>query len=102
MFRPHAMSLSAQSPAAIGPILVVEDSPSVREALCDLLTLEGYDVAEAKNGRDALDRLYQWPRPRLVILDLVMPVMSGGEFLEAGRNYAAENGIPILLFSAVP
>ena len=83
------------------PILVVDDSACIREALRDLLNHEGYEVAEAGNGQEALDRLFRAPTPCLVILDLVMPVMTGSEFLLAGRGYAARMGIPILLLSAV-
>jgi len=83
------------------PILVVDDSVCIREALRDLLVHEGYDVAEAQNGQEALDRLFRRPTPCLVILDLVMPVMTGSEFLLAGRRYAAKRGIPILLLSAM-
>jgi CheY-like chemotaxis protein len=83
------------------PILVVDDSVAVREALCDLLILEGYNVAEAENGRQALDRLLGQPTPALVILDLLMPVMSGNEFLIVGAPYARSLGVPIIVASAV-
>jgi CheY-like chemotaxis protein len=91
---------AASAPAA-RPILVAEDNVSVREALRDVLLLEGYDVAEAENGRVALQRLFTPPAPCLVILDLLMPVMTGSEFLWAGRSFARRMGIPILLLSAV-
>ena len=57
-------------------VLVVEDDPDVRSALNDLLEAEGYEVETASNGKEALERLAEH-RPGLVLLDLMMPVMSG-------------------------
>src|SRR3954447_20902772 len=86
------------------PILVVEDNAIIREALRDILTLEGYDVAEAENGKVALRRLESEPPPALIILDLVMPVMSGSEFLWEARERARDQRVPrvpIVVVSAV-
>jgi two-component system chemotaxis response regulator CheY len=83
------------------PILVVDDSTAIREALRDLLIDEGYSVAEAAHGRAALARLATAPKPCLVILDLIMPVMNGAEFLSAVRADADAAKIPIVLLSAV-
>jgi len=59
-------------------------------------------VAEAENGRVALDRLLGSPAPpSLIILDLVMPEMSGIEFLWAARRHVTERKVPIVLLSAV-
>jgi CheY-like chemotaxis protein len=83
-------------------ILVVDDNACIREALRDLLELEGYRVAEAENGRVALDRLSELPVPSLIILDLIMPVMTGSEFLWAARSGGESAHVPILVFSALP
>src|SRR4051794_20809073 len=83
------------------PILVVDDSVSIREALRELLEVEGYSVAEAENGREALERLRTQPTPSLVILDLIMPVMTGTEFIWAARLHAASPRVPIVVLSAV-
>src|SRR5436190_120829 len=83
------------------PILVVEDNAIIREALRDILTLEGYDVAEAENGRVALRHLESEPPPALIILDLVMPVMSGSEFLWEARERMRDRRVPIVVVSAV-
>jgi CheY-like chemotaxis protein len=69
-------------------ILVVEDDADIRNSLADFLRRQGYGVETAANGRDALEAL---ERPGvaidLVLLDLMMPVMSGEEFLEeAGQR----------------
>src|SRR3954471_2929387 len=85
-------------------ILIVEDNAIIREALRDILTLEGYDVAEAENGRGALRHLESEPPPALIILDLVMPVMSGSEFLREARERVRDRRVPhvpIVVVSAV-
>jgi CheY-like chemotaxis protein len=60
-------------------ILVIEDDDLTRGALRLILEAQGYEVATAENGRDALDELRE-RRPDLILLDLMMPVMSGWEF----------------------
>lgn len=62
------------------PVLVVEDDRAQREALCSMLDLEGFEHAEAANGREALDYLNEFRAPCLVLLDLEMPVMNGRDF----------------------
>ncbi|MDB4986614.1 MAG: glnG5 [Myxococcaceae bacterium] len=63
-------------------ILLVEDNDDVREAVAELLRDEGYDVREAEHGGVALEQLAQMEtEPCLVLLDLMMPVMSGPELL---------------------
>jgi two-component system, cell cycle sensor histidine kinase and response regulator CckA len=68
-------------------ILLVEDEHAVREATAEFLRLQGYDVLEAKDGIDALSLARQQKAPlHLVITDVVMPNMSGGELArELGR-----------------
>ena len=64
-------------------ILVVEDNDLNRSLLCEILKPE-YDVVEAENGREALERLRQYAGDfSLILLDIVMPVMDGYEFLAA-------------------
>jgi CheY-like chemotaxis protein len=80
-------------------ILVVEDQPDIREPLCELLELEGYRVLRAEHGQAALAML-RGVRPDAIVLDVMMPVMDGGTFLDA---LAADgpSGIPVLLLSAL-
>jgi CheY-like chemotaxis protein len=61
-------------------VLVVDDDHDAAEALADLLTDEGYDVALASDGRQALARLACGPAPDVILLDLMMPHVSGYEF----------------------
>jgi CheY-like chemotaxis protein len=80
-------------------ILLVEDDRSLRDTLADLLADEGFEVACAANGREALERL-AGSRPDLIVLDLVMPVMDGWAFREAQRSSPSLAAIPTVVLSA--
>ena len=88
------------SPAARGRVLIVEDERDIREALAEALAYEGYDVAVAANGREALRALRGGPRPDVILLDLVMPEMSGWEFRQVQAHDPALAGIPVVVVSA--
>ncbi len=81
------------------PVLVVEDDDSTRTLVRRTLEKEGWAVAEAENGRVALERLSE-ERPALVLLDLMMPEMDGFEFLEAVRTREETSTIPIVVLTA--
>ncbi len=83
-------------------VLVVEDDPDVREALCEIIEYEDYAVDQAGNGREALDYLRQNAVPALVIIDLMMPVMNGLEFLAVVREDTELQRVPVLVLSAQP
>jgi CheY-like chemotaxis protein len=83
-------------------ILVVEDDPEIRESLRDVLEDRGYQVVTADNGKVGLDKLHQMGKPALILLDLMMPVMSGEEFLKAVRQDDALATIPVVAVSAWP
>jgi CheY-like chemotaxis protein len=59
-------------------ILIVEDDADQRESLADVLQAEGYRVAGAADGQDALAHLRNNPAPCIILLDLMMPVMKAG------------------------
>jgi CheY-like chemotaxis protein len=85
---------------ARGPILVVEDDRAIREALRNILQIEGYEVEVAVNGREALDRLLAGPAPAMLIVDLYMPVLSGWELCrELGREPRLAH-LPVVIISA--
>ena len=71
-----------------------------REALALLLQAAGYTTAEAEDGRSALTYLHSHPAPRLILLDLMMPVMNGWEFLRERRNDPLMAEVPVVLFTA--
>jgi CheY-like chemotaxis protein len=80
-------------------ILVVDDDPDIRAALEDALSVSGYEVAAARNGKEALQRLRS-SRCDLVLLDLMMPVMTGWEFREEQSRDPALAGVPVIVISA--
>lgn len=82
-----------------GRILVVEDESSILTALTLLLDMEGYRVAEATNGRQALERLASFA-PDLIVTDYMMPYMDGIEMVRQIRKNPAFADVPIILISA--
>ena len=81
------------------PVLLVEDNAELRALMRRMLEQEGWVVAEAENGRVALDRVAE-NRPELIVLDLMMPEMDGFTFIEALRQHEAWRAIPIVVVTA--
>ena len=77
-------------------ILVVEDEPTLRETLAEALEAEGFQVVAAGDGRAGL-ALFRSERPDLVLLDLMLPEMSG---IEVCRIIRAELSVPIIMLTA--
>jgi CheY-like chemotaxis protein len=83
-------------------ILVVDDDRGAMEALSDILEYEGYHVERARNGLEGLQYLRNaQPRPNLVILDLLMPVMDGWEFRMRQKEDPELKDIPVLVVTAI-
>ena len=82
-------------------VLVVEDEVDLRETLAEILRLHGLEAVTAASGAEALAILRQGAAPRVIILDLMMPEMSGWEFREAQLREPALAGIPVVLVSGV-
>jgi CheY-like chemotaxis protein len=82
------------------PVLLVEDDPSTRALTRKMLEKEGWRVSEAENGRDALQSMER-ERPRLILLDLMMPEMDGFEFAERVRRHSEWRSIPIVVLTAM-
>jgi CheY-like chemotaxis protein len=68
-----------EAESCLGTILVVEDAPSVRRMVCAMLSQTGYNTVEACDGAEALRLLEQIQDVRLVLTDVIMPVMDGAE-----------------------
>jgi CheY-like chemotaxis protein len=83
-------------------ILVVDDDPDLRGAIADVLNEEGYDVHLAGHGGEALDRLKkpELRKPALILLDLMMPEVSGWDFLALQKQDPELSRIPVVLMSA--
>lgn len=82
-------------------ILVVEDDRDIRESVVEVLEEEGHVVTSAGDGREALELLQRAsPAPDLILLDLMMPVMSGYQFREEQLKLPAFAAIPVLIVTA--
>src|SRR3954449_8558308 len=77
-------------------ILVVDDEPTLREALVDALESDGFRAVAAADGREAL-ALFRSERPDLVLLDVMLPELSG---IEVCRIIRAESPVPIVMLTA--
>jgi CheY-like chemotaxis protein len=82
---------------ADSPILVVDDDPSILEAVSELLEMEGYAVATAVDGADALSSIEREP-PGLILLDMRMPVLDGWGLARELHRRGLE--VPIVVMTA--
>ncbi len=82
------------------PILLVEDDSAIRESVAECLQSEGHAVHAARNGAEGLAWLRAGHRPALVVLDLVMPVMDGAQFLAEVRADPLLGPLPVVLMTA--
>jgi len=83
-----------------GHLLIVEDDFDIRDTLTQILEEEGYRVAGASNGQEALDLLKTGAAPSLILLDLMMPVMNGWQFRSEQLKDPRFAGIPVIVISA--
>jgi CheY-like chemotaxis protein len=91
------MSMRADRPT----VLVVDDNADAVAALAQILENEGYAVATAYDGREALGYLSDNPPPSLIILDLMMPVMNGWELRIELDKIPALVDVPIVVVTAL-
>ena len=82
-------------------VLVVEDDESIRNVITDVLEDRGFRVVGASNGAEAMDRL-EVGRPDVMVLDLLMPVMHGWDFMESYAEKTGGDTIPIVVVSVNP
>lgn len=85
-----------------GRVLIVEDDLDLRELLTVALESEGHSVRTAENGVEALVRLQFEPPPDVILLNLVLPAMGGGDVLEAIRRDPKLDGVPVVLITGAP
>jgi len=81
------------------PVLVVDDDSNTRLTMQALLEAEGYDVACAADGQEALDYLDRVGLPALILLDLAMPVLDGYQFRERQLRNPRWAAVPVILIS---
>lgn len=79
-------------------ILIVEDDKDLNNAYKIILESENYDVASAFNGKQALEQLDNF-QPDLILLDLLMPIMGGLEFLQHYDLVNKHPGVKVLIFT---
>jgi CheY-like chemotaxis protein len=82
-------------------VLIVEDDPDIRDTLQDILDYEGYNPVGVADGREALDWLKEHPAPCLILLDLMMPRMSGWEFRTRQQQEPSLRSVPVVLVSGL-
>lgn len=87
---------SGKTGAAVSKILVVDDEPNIREVVVRYLRRDGHTVIQAADGEEALE-LYRRTRPDLVVLDLMLPKISG---LEVCRRLGTEGRVPLIMLTA--
>ncbi len=80
-------------------ILVVDDDPDIRDVIAETLADEGFNVVTSGDGQAAVDIALEHP-PNLIVLDLMMPKMSGWQVIEALQASPRGATIPIVLVSA--
>jgi CheY-like chemotaxis protein len=83
-------------------VLIVEDNAVARESLAAILGREGYDVAAVENGLQAVDYLASNPIPAVILLDMLLPVLDGWQFLERMSRMNLEPRPWIILTSGHP
>ena len=90
--------ISAQRPHPID-VLIIDDDRDVRETVAQILDDEGYSVASASQGEEAFVQLREGTTPRLILLDLVMPVMDGRNFLARLAEVPRLAAVPVVIVS---
>jgi CheY-like chemotaxis protein/nitrogen-specific signal transduction histidine kinase len=88
-----------QIPGEASLVLLVEDDADTRDVMTRILEKAGWEVTKAGNGREAL-HLLTGIRPALILLDLMMPVMDGFDFLLEMRTHAEWQDIPVIVLTA--
>jgi DNA-binding response OmpR family regulator len=80
-------------------ILLVEDTISLAENMADILRNQGFEVAIASNGKEAMTLLHNF-KPDLILTDVFMPIMDGLQFTENLRTVSEYSQIPVIMLSA--
>ena len=81
-------------------VLIVDDDKDIQSSIQMILELNGYVVACVSNGKEALESLVREPNPSVILLDLMMPVMDGFDFLKAVENENLTKDICIIVMTA--
>ncbi|MGK5083986.1 response regulator [Bdellovibrionota bacterium FG-1] len=82
-------------------VLIVEDNPHIGDATLQFLTIEGFTAVLVANGQEALEAIPNLNDLGLILLDLMMPVLSGREFLQERMKSSAMMAIPVYIVSTM-
>ncbi|MCY2983312.1 MAG: response regulator [Planctomycetota bacterium] len=77
--------------------LVIDDDPEILLIISSILTRFGYEVITASDGQEGLDRLTEFGPPDVILVDWIMPVMNGLEFVKFVRKKPMFDGLPIIM-----
>lgn len=91
-------AVAGTDPADTRTVLVIDDEPPTVELLTDMLTTQGFRVLTALDGQRGID-IARAQRPDLIVLDLVMPELTGFDVVRELRRFTESREIPILIFS---
>ena len=80
-------------------ILVIDDSPLARGTARDILTAADYDVVEAVDGQDGLDKARQY-QPHLILLDMILPKLDGQQVFQALQASRTTKSTPVIFLAA--
>lgn len=80
-------------------VLIIDDSVALRQVVQITLKGAGYDVVQAENGRDALDKLAGGVKPSLIVCDVNMPVMDGISFVKEAKSLPEYKFTPIIMLT---
>ncbi|MEX2531567.1 MAG: response regulator [Gemmatimonadota bacterium] len=94
--------MQVEPPSRAGPahLLIAEDEPHIRRILMTLMESSGFEVEVALDGRQALERLQSSKRYDLVLMDLLMPYLSGLDVLAETRKMPHRMGLPVVILTA--
>jgi CheY-like chemotaxis protein len=81
-------------------VIIIDDDNDIREAVHEVLSSEGYGVESFANGKVALEFLAKNEAPRIILLDFMMPVMSGSEVLDSLKKDGRLEKVPVYIMSA--
>ncbi len=97
--HPIVVQAESQDGVRVPRVLVVDDDPHIRKMIVAALRRDGYGFLEGSNGKEALEQM-RAEHPDVVVLDLMMPILSGWDVLKERQRDSALSSIPVILISA--
>lgn len=98
--RPVAKSADSESLERLSRVLIIEDTPDIRNLLRFLLQSTGIQVMAVGDGKSAMELIECWPAPDVILLDRMLPYIDGDQLLRAIRAEPTWSHVPIIVVSA--